>query len=84
MHQIIYGVLELRKVNVIHRDLKLQNIILKDDTIKIADLGFAISCQESEFAKSQVGTMATMAPEIIENKLYNSLVDAYSVGVIYY
>jgi len=57
--------------NVVHRDLKLENILVDDQlNLKIADFGFA--CYKSiDALKSYRGTMTYMAPEIKEGKTYN-------------
>lgn len=43
--QILNGLSELHKQNVIHRDIKLANILMHDDLVKIADLGFCKQLQ---------------------------------------
>ena len=68
---------------VVHRDLKLENILVDDDlNLKIADFGFA--CYKSiDALKSYRGTMTYMAPEIKEGKTYKGTqVDLFSLGVI--
>merc|ERR1712013_241929 len=68
---------------VVHRDLKLENILVTDDlNLKIADFGFA--CYKGiDSLKSYRGTMTYMAPEIKENKEYKGTqVDMFSIGVI--
>ena len=39
--EIINGIDVLQERNIIHRDLKFENILLKDGTVKIADFGLA-------------------------------------------
>jgi serine/threonine protein kinase len=41
MKQILNGLKDLHALNVIHRDLKLPNILINDAVLKIGDLGFA-------------------------------------------
>jgi serine/threonine protein kinase len=41
MKQILNGMRGLHELNVIHRDLKLANILIHNGILKIADLGFA-------------------------------------------
>ena len=68
---------------VVHRDLKLENILVDDDlNLKLADFGFA--CYKSiDALKSYRGTMTYMAPEIKEGKVYKGTqVDLFSLGVI--
>ena len=40
MKQILAGMQALHEKNVLHRDLKLANILIHNETLKIADLGF--------------------------------------------
>ncbi len=70
-----------------HRDLKLQNILLdshdlKEINIKIADFGFAKSIPKGKKESLQCGTLYYMAPEIIQGNEYECEVDIWSTGVI--
>lgn len=70
--QIINGMSALHQQHIIHRDLKLPNIFIHNETLKIGDLGFAKQMKyESELTKTILGTPLTMAPEVLENKSYN-------------
>ena len=84
----------LRKLNekkVIHRDIKLKNILIKYDMNvplinfipKLCDFGFA-KVLEGDITQTKLGTPATMAPEILKNEDYNSKCDLWSLGVIIY
>lgn len=68
---------------VVHRDLKLENVLVDDQlNLKIADFGFA-SYKSIDSLKSYRGTMTYMAPEIKEGKRYKGTqVDLFSIGVI--
>merc|ERR1712017_18444 len=68
---------------VVHRDLKLENILVDDNlNLKIADFGFA-TYKKIDLLKSYRGTMTYMAPEIKEGKTYDGTqVDLFSIGVI--
>ena len=50
--QIVSAVAYMHKLNVVHRDLKLENILINDakneSVIKIIDFGFATGCQKDE------------------------------------
>jgi len=83
MHQMIDALDYMHGLRCVHRDLKLENILVDDNlNLKIADFGFA--CYKSiDNLKSYRGTMTYMAPEIKEGKVYNGTqVDLFSVGVI--
>ncbi len=68
---------------VVHRDLKLENILVDDDmSLKVADFGFA-TFRKVTALKSYRGTMTYMAPEIKEGKTYNGMqIDMFSTAVI--
>jgi len=69
--QIINGYFSLYKRNILHRDLKLQNILLKDGSIKIADFGFCkILSRRNDLTSTIVGSPIYMAPEILKGKPY--------------
>lgn len=65
-----------------HRDFKVDNLFMHDDTIIIADLGFAK--KGKEMTQTACGTPMYMAPEIFEGKDYTNLADLWSVGVSFY
>ena len=76
---------------IIHRDLKIENILIKykDETKKdfipkLCDYGFSKILKENDLTFTGLGTASTKAPEIWEGKPYNSKVDLWSVGVIIY
>jgi len=68
---------------VVHRDLKLENILVDDlMNLKIADFGFA-TYKKINKLNSYRGTMTYMAPEIKEGKTYDGKqIDMFSTGVI--
>ena len=76
---------------IIHRDLKLANILIKYEDnekkkfiVKLTDYG--ISKQLSSMSKcfTHAGTLLTMAPEILNEEEYNSKCDIWSLGIIIY
>ena len=83
LHQMLDSVEFMHTRRVVHRDLKLENILIDDNlNLKLADFGFA--CYKNiDTLKSYRGTMTYMAPEIKEGKQYKGTqVDMFSIGVI--
>jgi len=79
----------LHNKNIVHRDLKPENILYAspadDAEIKIADFGLARVVSGKDMMKTACGTPGYVAPEILQNKGYNSgAVDVWSAGVILY
>ena len=81
---ICEGLQYIHKNNLIHRDLKPENLFLtEEEKIKIGDFGVAKQLKTAtEFAKTQIGTMLYMAPEILNGKDYNNKVDIWALGCI--
>ncbi|XP_022745054.1 serine/threonine-protein kinase ATG1c-like isoform X2 [Durio zibethinus] len=86
MQQLASGLQVLRENNVIHRDLKPQNLLLsKNDSnavLRIADFGFARSLQPRGLAETLCGSPLYMAPEIMQLQKYDAKADLWSVGAI--
>ena len=90
MKQILEGLNVLYSSNppIIHRDLKLNNILLSynacgEIVIKISDFGFAKSVTTNISDVDVVGTRSYMAPECFK-KVASTRTDIYAVGVIFY
>lgn len=83
--QIITSVNYLHMKGVVHRDLKLSNIIIDSrKKVKIIDFGFSAIANENEL-KMYCGTNEFMAPEMISHKPYNGKqIDMWALGVILY
>merc|ERR1712151_1083698 len=85
--QILVGIHYMHKSGISHRDLKPENIVLDHEgDAKIVDFGFAARLEGrdgSGFNRTFKGTMAYMAPEIIERKPYQGdAVDLFALGCI--
>ena len=80
-YKILQGIQACHKVNICHRDLKLDNILFDINfNPKICDFGLS-EFNQNEFTDT-VGTLKYEAPEILYNKPYNGFeVDIFSLGV---
>ena len=80
---ICFGLIEIQKRKLIHRDLKPDNIFLnKENTAKIGDFGISKQLDTMrQFAKTAIGTIVYMAPEFLKGN-YNYKVDNWSLGCI--
>ena len=77
----------LRIKGIVHRDLKLENILYSttDGNYKICDFGLAIKTN-AKYTKI-VGTSGYLAPELFEKgdcKVADLLSDIYSMGLIFF
>ena len=83
--QILSAVGYMHAKKVIHRDLKLENLLLSSTAeaseIKIIDFGFSKRFLRGDIQREPVGTPYTVAPEVIKRR-YNERCDLWSVGVI--
>ncbi len=85
--QVCDGLEEAHKLDVVHRDLKPQNIMLDDDgNARIMDFGIARSLTGKSItgAGTFIGTPEYMSPEQVEGKDVDQRSDIYSLGVILY
>jgi serine/threonine protein kinase len=83
MKDIATGINYIHSSGVIHRDIKIDNVILKHGVYKITDFGVS---SVGEFSQTFVGTPAYLAPEIMNNRVYNDnydkTVDIWALGVL--
>jgi len=85
MHQIALGVEYLHSHNFVHRDLKLENILMTDGCMFIADFGFATYWDEDTYTRAVCESLTYTAPEIVNAQPYiGPEVDMWSLGVLLY
>ena len=84
--QIIYGLAHCHCRSVLHRDIKLDNILLDNEgEIKICDFGVSRVIKRGQRITEQCGTPAYIAPEIISDSGYEGYAaDVWSLGVLLY
>ncbi|KAI8075914.1 kinase-like domain-containing protein [Gilbertella persicaria] len=89
LRQLASALQFLRSQNLIHRDIKPQNLLLtpdKDDLplLKVADFGFARFLPNASLADTLCGSPLYMGPEILSYKKYDAKADLWSVGAVLY
>ncbi|CDW74929.1 serine threonine protein kinase [Stylonychia lemnae] len=89
MGQLLLAVDYMHQMDVIHRDLKLSNILLnskeKDNyDLRVADLGLAYMYTTDSKPQEKCGTPTYIGPEILEGDKYDHKVDIFSLGSIMY
>ncbi|XP_006634361.1 serine/threonine-protein kinase 17A [Lepisosteus oculatus] len=88
MRQILEGVAFLHKNNVVHLDLKPQNILLTSASpvgdIKIVDFGLSRIVSSNEELREIMGTPEYVAPEILNYEPISTATDMWSIGVLAY
>jgi serine/threonine protein kinase/tetratricopeptide (TPR) repeat protein len=85
--QICEGLTEAHRLEVVHRDLKSNNIMIdKEGNVRIMDFGIARSLEAKRItgAGVMIGTPEYMSPEQVEGKEIDQRSDIYSLGVILY
>ncbi|KAI8903394.1 kinase-like domain-containing protein, partial [Gorgonomyces haynaldii] len=95
--QLLEGLSHLHAQGIIHRDLKPSNIFLDaEGHVKIGDFGLATSrhrpvsihgtldLERDPSLTSEIGTPVYIAPEMMHSNRYNSKVDMYSLGIVFF
>ena len=87
MKQLAGALMEAHRNNVIHRDVKSQNVLIKDDgTIKLSDFGIALAAGAMQITHedSVIGSVHYLAPELSKGKQATMQSDIYSLGIVFY
>lgn len=84
--QVVLGLESCQSKNVLHRDVKLDNILLTSDgSSKLCDFGISLVMSPGELVFDQSGTPAYIAPELLRGRGYNGFkADIWNLGITLY
>lgn len=84
--QLVAAIEYIHSQKVTHRDLKLENLLLENESIiKIIDFGFSTCFSHDKKVKLFCGTPTYMAPEIVSRKEYSGPpADIWALGILLY
>ena len=71
----------MHEKGVIHRDIKLENIVFTCGMAKICDFGWSVY-DNKNFRSTICGTPLYFSPQILKGKKYNEKIDVWAVGTI--
>lgn len=87
MRQLTSAIVTAHQHHIIHRDIKPQNVLIKDDgTVKITDFGIAVASDSVQLTLNNavMGSAHYLAPETAQGKDPSYQVDIYSLGIVFY
>ncbi|XP_069753529.1 serine/threonine-protein kinase 33 isoform X1 [Narcine bancroftii] len=95
IHSLASAIAYLHKNDIVHRDLKLENILVKNIenssdmklNIKVTDFGLSVQkggVGSDKMLQATCGTPLYMAPEVLSAHQYTQQCDTWSIGVIMY
>jgi serine/threonine protein kinase len=85
--QACHGLAHAHAAGLVHRDIKPQNLLLREDgMLKIADFGIARAAEATALtqAGTVLGTAAYLSPEQAAGEEVTSAADVYSLGAVVY
>jgi len=83
MAQIVRAIGALHEKNIVHRDLKTENIlVMEDGFLKVIDYGLAADTTQGNEVRGLKGTLEYIAPEVWEGGTYDKTVDWWAIGIM--
>lgn len=87
VNQLVKGLYALHSLGIIHRDIKLENVLMSSEeelNIKIIDFGLSQFIGNNEFIEDVAGTLYYFPPEILKKERITQKGDIWSLGVVFY
>ncbi|TNV87738.1 hypothetical protein FGO68_gene16316 [Halteria grandinella] len=88
--QLVEGLSFMHKLGIVHRDIKLDNILLNKDPItkkiepKFVDFGLSFLLFPGQTSEEPVGSLAFLSPEIVKYLPHTAQTDVWSLGIVVY
>lgn len=84
MKNVLLVLSNIHKKNIIHRDVKPQNVLVDDGNIKLIDFGAAVDVKLNPSLSYKTGCLFYNAPELIlKDSNYGSAIDIWALGCIF-
>jgi len=88
IHSLATALFYLHSYGIMHRDLKLDNIMMIDESegsdVKLVDFGLSKIVGPKETCDEPYGTLGYAAPEVLQRLHYNKAADMWGLGIISY
>lgn len=86
MRQLIEAVMYCHSHGIVHRDIKLENILIDNNyKIKLTDFGLCgIKNNPDDIFSQSLGTVRYTAPEMLQGNGYNESIDIWGIGVVFF
>lgn len=84
INQTYEGLNFIHKLNIIHGDIKLENIMLTEENIKIIDFDLSKICNNYISSKTLFGSENYISPESFDLNIYSKKSDIWSFGISLY
>ncbi|CAD8054492.1 unnamed protein product [Paramecium sonneborni] len=88
MKKLLNVVQHLHSLDILHRDIKLQNVLLRipNDVSSLVLADFGLACHKSQipYYNTRCGTPGYTAPEVFTQSIYDAKADIFSCGVMFF
>ena len=88
MRSLLKNLSELENLNIVHRDVKLENLVFRgkdNKELMLIDYGFAVHADDEDYLYYKCGTPGYISPQIFSNEKTDKLTpksDVFSAGVL--